>query len=424
MSTARTAQAEQLDLSESSDSLDPGDEVQRNFRYQHAYGAILLIGATAGRLSYVAVWCEHHEDLLGERTDGTFDCFQVKTRSPGRGAWTIGEEGWKGSLKRFVRLVRRFGDRIHRVVFVSDTPLLDVGLEVRDRTRLSSSPAALLRQVNGAQSASELTQPFDRVFRKLLVDCRCTEDDLFRTLKRMTFQPGPSQDGIDAVLSHDHLPLLPECANLPRIKLNGIRDELIQRVYFASSLRIQDPARHYYRFQENGSGDPVLRAKRIAVDDVHLLLRDSPVVPFRFYPGAATVSIGQGRGNIFRLNTKMIRGGLSAHFVTMQRRALSAEEHLMEIAHRAPEEIDSILDQLESVVQGECDDADLHAVSMPGHFGSVKLLKLQQGLKFVAEHRPDMVYHQPYECLIGLAGLLSGECKVWWSEPFDLGEVA
>ncbi len=39
-------------------SSDPGDATARNFRYQHAYGAMLLIAARCGDFPYVAIWCE------------------------------------------------------------------------------------------------------------------------------------------------------------------------------------------------------------------------------------------------------------------------------------------------------------------------------------------------------------------------------
>lgn len=65
---------------------DPGDETQRNFRYQAAYGVILLIGSLSGNLPYVSVYAEHHEDFLCERVDGKYDAYQVKTRNPEDGS--------------------------------------------------------------------------------------------------------------------------------------------------------------------------------------------------------------------------------------------------------------------------------------------------------------------------------------------------
>ena len=66
-------------------SNDPGDETQRNFRYQNAYGVILLIAAGRGAKPYQSIWCEYHEDLLAECQDGTLDVYQIKTRKPEEG---------------------------------------------------------------------------------------------------------------------------------------------------------------------------------------------------------------------------------------------------------------------------------------------------------------------------------------------------
>lgn len=46
------------------DKKDPGDQTGRNFRYQHAYGVILLAASASGLRPYAAIWCEHHEDFL------------------------------------------------------------------------------------------------------------------------------------------------------------------------------------------------------------------------------------------------------------------------------------------------------------------------------------------------------------------------
>lgn len=61
---------------------DPGDETERNFRYQHQYGVVLLAAVRRGTLNYIALYCEHHEDFLAERPDGLFDGYQIKTSRP------------------------------------------------------------------------------------------------------------------------------------------------------------------------------------------------------------------------------------------------------------------------------------------------------------------------------------------------------
>src|SRR5260370_23620273 len=59
------------------DTVDTGDETQLRFRYQHAYGVILLLAALSCKKPYTALLCDHHEDLLGQCTNGFFDAYII-----------------------------------------------------------------------------------------------------------------------------------------------------------------------------------------------------------------------------------------------------------------------------------------------------------------------------------------------------------
>jgi hypothetical protein len=51
------------------------------------------------------------------------------------------------------------------------------------------------------------------------------------------------------------------------------------------------------------------------------------------------------------------------------------------------------------------------------------LRKVQQRLEKTADEEPDLVFSQSYDCLVGMAGLLTEACTVWWSPQFDLKET-
>ncbi len=79
------------------DRVDPGADVQRRFRYQHAVGVALLVQAIADpRRTHTALLCEHLEDLILERGDGLWDAYQVKTRD--HGTWTLSDPGLKDAI--------------------------------------------------------------------------------------------------------------------------------------------------------------------------------------------------------------------------------------------------------------------------------------------------------------------------------------
>jgi hypothetical protein len=76
---------------------DTGDDVQRRFRYQYAFGVVLLIAAIRNKNDYSSLWCERHEDFLAETPNGDFDAFQVKTRNTGA-PWQVNDESFYGRV--------------------------------------------------------------------------------------------------------------------------------------------------------------------------------------------------------------------------------------------------------------------------------------------------------------------------------------
>jgi len=251
---------------------DPGDETQRNFRYQHSYGVILLIAARAGKKPYVAIWCEHHEDLLAERDDGRFDAYQIKTSRPEAGAWDMLEPDLMKSVGRFADLIQQFGDSIANVLFVSNTNFLKVTEASTDQRRRAKCPRAFLEHVRACNSPEDVALPYSAVFESIIAACACDPVVLMAVFRRMDVILGPSRDSFDAVLSHEHLGALPECQGLCVSELDVLRDELVAKVYRASSLQVTAPERHTRPLFRSADvdGDPVLAAKRLSVQNIEL----------------------------------------------------------------------------------------------------------------------------------------------------------
>lgn len=115
----------------------------------------------------------------------------------------------------------------------------------------------------------------------------------------------------------------------------------------------------------------------------------------------------------------MFRGGLAQHYEMMRRRALSSEQILLDLATRPADGL-RMCSQLENIVLGECDDALLRASQHPEPFETKILIDVQDRLKTLARTEPERVHRQHYDLLVGVAGLLASECKVWWSKPFQV----
>lgn len=390
----------------------------RRFRYQFAYGVILLLGAATRRLDYRAIWCEQHEDFLAEVADQTLDAYQVKTRKPELGAWKLNDEAiWK-SIARFVDLDRRFPEKIRFFKLVSNAEFSDSSARAREHL----SPVKLRAAVHGVNRWEELSGPAKKGFELLNEKIGATPEELFVSLKRLDLIQGPTDRAFEDEICQTHIPGLPECSSLSATSLARIREVLITRVGEASALFTDDPARHWVALNRDLQTEPLLLAKRITVEDLTLIVREVRGGGFAYLDTLASLQLGDALERMDTLEKKMVRGGLAHHYEMMRRRALTAEQMLLDLATRPTDGL-RVCSQLENIVFGECDDARLRASQHPEPFGTKMLIDVQDRLKTLAQTDPERVHRQPYDLLVGVVGLLASECKVWWSKPFQV-EVA
>ncbi|GCE04252.1 dsDNA nuclease domain-containing protein [Dictyobacter aurantiacus] len=247
---------------------DPGDDIQRRFRYQHAYGIVLLVASINQKLPYQAIICENYEDLVGKIDSDNFDVYQIKTRQSG--LWTLLDDDFKHSIKRFIELDQEFPGKINGYYFVSN-----IGPESSSAQRkLGRNPLKLLQAVEKATSPSLLDPPFNESFDVLCQYCQCNPQDLMSVLKKLKLVRGPGLDSFEAEIAQDHLSSLTVCQDLSALALAVLRDDLIAMIYKASSLSSNDPARHWYGLNEAENKNPQLLAKKITIENVLELIRN------------------------------------------------------------------------------------------------------------------------------------------------------
>lgn len=401
---------------DSRDLSDPGDEVLRKFRYQHAYGVVLSVGIATGQLDYTALWCEQHEDFLAETAVGLFDAYQIKTRKSELGEWQLNDEAFWKSIARFVKLDLAYPGKIRSFRFVSNTRFSNSA--AKDREYLS--PRKLL---TGIQSVAqwenlecEVKKGFEWLRDKLEVEATC----LFPVLRRLNVILGPTERAFEDELAQRHIATLAECESMNASSLARVREALIGGIAEASSLVTDDPSRDWVGLTHKLDEDPFLLSKRVTAEDIILTVRDAQGPEFRFLPDLASLRLGGTSGRLDTLRKKMFSGGLAARYEAMRRRALTAEQELLDLATR-PSDGKNLISQIENVVLVECDDANLRASQTGNPYGPVMLIDVQDRLKRISETEPTRVYRQSYDLLVGVAGLLTSECKVWWSEIFELG---
>jgi hypothetical protein len=133
--------------------------------------------------------------------------------------------------------------------------------------------------------------------------------------------------------------------------------------------------------------------------------------------------LAQTSADLKRFNQKLKRGGLDDYAQSLRNQTLSAEAAFLDLATRGPDG-QAELAQIENVVKAECDAAHLRAAQGEKPFGQRMLIDVQDRLLRVSREEAGKVGRQPYEALMGMAGILTESCPVWWSEKFVLEELS
>ena len=393
---------------------DPGDDTAKKYRYQYGYGVILWAAAYRGESDYSALWCEQHEDFLGQTNADVFDAFQIKTRRAENGPWEWNDDALAHSIERFVQLDQEFPAQIRHFYFVSNSECSDS----QAKEKIHLAPLTVLGHLTSP--VGPYLEFCEKALTALSKKTKTPRDALLSVLQRLRIVKGPAEDGFEAEIAHRHLPALKGCESLPPKKLTALLDAVIYRVWIASSKGSRDPSRHYAIINGNYGDDPQLLAKRIEVDSLKVVIEELDLPRFAYLTKFSTLRYEANRQDTKRLRQKLVGGGLGDYFDSMQRQTLSAERRLIELQNRDPEQAKQVSAQIESVVLSICEDAHLAAFNEKKSFGRPMLIRVKSDLKTVVEQRSDHVHREPLEMLVGMSGLLTEDCRVWWSKKFKL----
>jgi hypothetical protein len=401
-------------------SRDYGAETLRNYRYQSAYAVALLVAAATKKLNYIAVWCEQEDDILAQIAEKSFDSYQIKTRKPELGEWCLTDEALVSAIEVFLRLNAEFPGCIQNFNFVSNAECLES--DAANKTHLCPKRLATGAKAKSAHAEFSETEKkgFDALLAKIDTTPKTTSEALFKVIQRLSFVKSPSRESFIAELAQNHLRELDWC-QLPQPKLETVVWSLIEIVDRASSLSSQDSTRHLARLAGVGQPDPQLTAKRITVEDFVLRSRELANPVFRYLPSLTTSPLQQTSRDLKRFNQKLKQGGLDDYAHSLRNQTLSAEAAFLDLATRGAEG-QADLAQIENVVKAECDAAHLRAAQGAKPFGQRMLIDVQDRLTILAKNEASKVGKQPYEALMGMTGILTESCLVWWSEKFDLEE--
>jgi len=368
----------------------------------------------------VCLWCEHHEDFLLELEGDTFHAYQVKTRRPPLSAWDLNNEDFTKAIGKFIALDQKYPDKIVKCYFVSNHPFLDS----EDVRRITLCPKKCIDTVSSSPTFEDLSSEWQARIATLSEKVGFDSQALMRIFSKLKLVEGPPLNGFDAVIALDSVGKHPSCRNFNQRRLISLRDELMHLIAKASSISYESESMAWQVVGGEGKDAARLAGKRIIPLRVESLLAEDKSEAFRFSPIGSALAETKSSG-LSVLEKKLTRGGLEGQIEVMRRRTLSAERHLLVLANGPIQDPVQLVDQLDAVVHGVCNDERLIASEGGAKpFGPKMYAGVVSELRKKAREEKDLVFGQPPEFLMGVAGLLTEACKVWWSPEFDILESA
>jgi hypothetical protein len=404
-------------LTDTLDKNDPGDETLRRFRYQITYAAILAIYITDDRHGLSEIYCEHHEDVLVKHVDDTLTGVQIKTKDINLPPFNIEDEAIKNCLRKFVCL-----NRDHAVKFRGFSIVSNHGF---DKTK----PAICLNTlIDNVKNGVNVLQPKTKT--KALVtwlekECNCTPDCVLDTIKKIKLRTYCALDDIQMKLTNE-IKLCNSLKGLTESKISDIAEKLIMKAFNASSLLPQD---------EQISVKYVLGIASIEDDNAAIIdskrIRKADIVPWfeneRTQPATILlkdkVPIPQATNGHQLLQLKMDAGGIDSENIDLVRDFKFAfEQHALGWLYKAsPDEAEAKYNQILLVTQNLCKEVyDEQKVSSKTDPGLPMLIEVRKRIGNRQKADSKIFVDCSYEHVLGAVGVLTENCKVWWSAKFKI----
>ncbi len=405
--------------SEVLDDSDPGDETQRRFRYQAARAALLALEIFNEKAGIEEVYCEQQEDILVEKTDHSFIGVQVKTRKVGLGPFKATDDDVVKTLAQFVQLDREFAGAFVRFVLSTNCGFN----EVKDN---GANLPHLLRLASGRNSPApdKLLRTF--VKRISAVIASVDESEILSTLSKVHIDEVVSLESAEDVLGM-------RIAELPQARTSNAKEckkaasLLIDRMSRAASLPNPSSTDRHLVLRVNPDDErarAIIRSKKITKQELLIVLEQS------FGPDLALKKehrsgLPLALSGLETMKLKLDRGGVSEENIQILQDLKYSAEHLVLawLAKHGDDRAVQYYDNAELVVLNACQEA-FDNVSLSGdRFGTQMLIEVRERLTRRYSDDRERLHGCMYEHLLGIAGILTEECKVWWSKKFPLGEM-
>lgn len=401
---------------------DPGDDVLRRFRYQAGIAAMLMCRMFFPDGRVVAVFAEHHEDVLLLLASGKYEAVQVKTRLDGT-PFKANEDVIIHVIAKFICHEEMFPDTFERFSIASNCGFFterETGSNLHHLIELAAGCA------NGDGPTGRLSTFISRIEkaankgRKRGI-AKCSRATILSVLKRLNLLDSlPHFHDIDGRIGEA---LRTECKfgfNSLR-ELDGAVRGLVDEVMHASA-RSADLRDAFYLSLVDDKDEE--RVKLVVGEKRFDKTRVTAVVEKSIQPALAMrepLTVDELPKDADPMRVKMAKGLISPESIDLaEDHRYSAEKFLLAEAYRRNDgqETDVLYERLQAVVKTECVEAQDAVRVADAAYGQQMLEEVRTRLRQTAG--TTRVQGVEYEVLMGVASQLTNACKVWWSERFEL----
>jgi hypothetical protein len=361
------------------------------------------------------LYCEHHDDVVLRLKSGLFKAIQLKTRMVGGVPFKAGDSEVIASLRRFAILEAKFPGCFAVYQLASNVGFwhekkngsnLEYVLDAL-RAGPGSSFTTLVKKIAGMKSAIDHAV-------------------VVATLLKVQLGVTPGLDDVESKL-REQLAQTSEFRGRRYDELKAASEGLRERILAASSLAGLSALPEYLVLCSDSPQSlldhHVIQSKRITKAVVSEVLNRelTSATLLRSYQLVPLVNLPTGMD---KMEIKMAAGGLTVSEIDHLKDLKFSTEYLLQewLYKYGNERAQQYYEHLRVVVQGDCLAAQQSSQQAEGLYANKMLSDLRQRLRQRSSTPTAETPVCRQEHLLGMAGILTEDCKVWWSAEFDLPE--
>jgi hypothetical protein len=408
---------------------DIGSDTLRRFRCQAAYAATLSLELLNPTSEFEELFCEHYEDILIRKKDKSFIGIQVKTRESGRELFKSTDSEIVNSLKRFVEHYIQFPDQYSNFLIATNYAFWVGKRNYKNLNYLLQSAQSVLNYMSSQISHGLLS--YIKVIKGQVdseLQSKVNEDIILKVLALTRLEDNlPKFDDIEIALVR----CIPE-----RYHHNGVcfddllrtSKKLINQMIEAGSLTHVSPRNTYFSLFSNSTQtavDAAIAGKRITKDKINNILTE--LLDEQILLSTTTqVNISDLPRGMRTMELKMAKGRVSAENILRSKDHKYSTDLLISswIYKYGPEKAVAQYKHLFVIVANECQEAYDDFCRRGQPFGQNMLIQIREHLRSRYEQDQESFFGCKYEHVLGVMGILTEMCEVWWSEKFEIPEEA